>query len=44
MKLKLMVGVLSTGLFLSLFGNMFQWLYTDDLQKKQIEKANRKRS
>jgi hypothetical protein len=41
MKLKLMVGVLSTGLFLSLFGNMFQWLYTDDLQKKQIEKKSK---
>jgi hypothetical protein len=39
MKLKLMVGVLSTGLFLSLFGNMFQWLYTDDLQKKQTKKS-----
>ncbi|HDX9701728.1 TPA: hypothetical protein ROY42_005651 [Bacillus thuringiensis] len=39
MKLKLMIGILSAGLFLSLFGNMFQWLYTDDLQKKQIEKT-----
>lgn len=39
MKLKLMIGILSAGLFLSLFGNVFQWLYTDELQKKQIEKS-----
>ncbi|KZD70939.1 hypothetical protein [Bacillus cereus] len=39
MKLKLMVGILSAGLFLSLFGNVFQWLYTDDLQKKQVGKS-----
>lgn len=34
-----MIGILSAGLFLSLFGNVFQWLYTDELQKKQIEKS-----